>query len=449
MRRPPSASRALLGAWFATLIAVAGALGCRSSAQASDGGDAAPAGAAATGVDAATSGRPIELLTWWSKIGDADALGALQAAHQRRYPGDVLIDATAGLSSQARSTIVRRMRRDEPPDTFLANAGRDFMRWVLVDGIDDGASKLTPLDGVVDDVAVWRRAMPKQVLDLLSFGGKLYGVPTNIHRLNTVFYNRSVFRKYGLGEPKTLDDLKRVRRRLAGTGVHALAIGTREPWTLELLAFECLLIAREGAPYYEAYFGGHLRADDPPMLADLDALLDLVSDVNEDHAQLSWLQAVDLVVSGKAAMTVMGDWARGAFVHRGMRMGEEYGEIPFPGTEDVFVFTSDVFGLPKFAKNRDGAIRLLQTMGSADGQRAMNGAKDALSARTDVPPPDHDTVLEQKFALFKKGPLVLALSGLVPGRFADDVATGLADAVAQHDSEPAVHALRSRYALLR
>jgi len=398
-------------------------------------------------LDAGAPGRPIELFTWWQKTAESDALEELSAAHRRRYPADVLIDATAGASGQGRSTLRRRMESDEPPDTFQANAGNDFMQWVLVNGVDDSASKLLPLDGLTADVAEWRRAMPKALLDLLTHDGKLYGVPSNVHRINTLFYSRAVFRRFGLTEPKTIDDLRRIAHRLQGTGVWSIALGSRDPWTLALLAFECLLVAREGPTFYESYFGGRLHADDARMIADLDAFLEVVAMANEDHAQLSWLQAVDLVASGKAAMTVMGDWVRGALANRGLKLGDDFGEIAFPQTDGVFVFTSDAFGLPKLAKNREGALRLLETMGSVDGQRAMNAAKDALSARTDVPP--GDSMLEKKLALMKSGPLVLALSGLVPARFADDVAGGLADAARQHDAEPALHALRSRYALLR
>jgi glucose/mannose transport system substrate-binding protein len=425
------------------------AIGCRPAARAIDGDASSPAVGPSPSAadDGGVNGRPIELFTWWPKVGEADALEALSAAHRKRYPGDVLIDATAGASNQARSTLRRRMEHDEPPDTFQANAGRDLMQWVLVNGVDDSASRLEPLNGLIPDVAEWRRVMPQPLLDLLTHEGKLYGVPSNVHRINSVFYSRAVFRRFGLSEPKTLDDLRRMARKLDGSGVRLLALGSRDPWTLALVAFECLLVAREGPAFYQAYFGGRLRTDDPRVVADLDAFLELVAAANDDHAQLSWLQALDLVISGKAAMTIMGDWARGALANRGLKLGDDYGEIAFPQTDGVFVFTSDAFGLPKLAKNREGAVRLLQTMGSVDGQRAMNGAKDALSARVDVPP--GDPVLEKKLALLKSGPLVLALSGLVPGRFADDVAGGLADTARQHDAEPAIHALRSRYALLK
>jgi glucose/mannose transport system substrate-binding protein len=410
--------------------------------------DAATDALAEDAGGASATGRPIELFSWWSRVGDSNALEALAAEHRRHYPGDTVINATTELSGQARNTLRRRMLRNEPPDTFQANAGADFMQWVLLNGIDDRESKLTPLDGVIDDVPAWRKAMPKAVLDLVTYDGKLYGVPTNIHRVNTIFYNRSVFRTYGLTEPKTLDDFRRMARKLDGTGVRLLAVGSREPWTLSLMAFECLLVAREGPAVYESYFRGHLRADDPRVLADLDALLGLLDMANDDYARLSWVQAIDLVARGKAAMTIQGDWSRGAFVNRGLQIGDDVVEIPFPQTENVFVFTSDAFPLPTLAKNRAGAERLLQTMGSVEGQRAMNAAKDALSARLDVAPPD-DPVLAKKYALFQKGPLVLALSGLVPGRFADDIGAGLADAALEHDIEPAVHTLRSRYALLR
>jgi glucose/mannose transport system substrate-binding protein len=405
--------------------------------------------AAATDAGSAVgASKPIELFSWWARVGESGALEALSEEHRRHYPNDTIINATTELSGLARSTLVKRMERNEPPDTFQGNVGRDLMQWVLVNGLDANESKLLPLDGVIADVAVWRQTMPKAILDEVTYDGKLYAVPSNIHRLNSIFYNENVFRAYGLTEPKTLDDLRTMARKLQGGGVKLLAIGAREPWTLALIAFECLLVAREGPGFYESYFRGHLKPDDPRIVADLRALLDLLTMANDDYAQLTWLQAVDLVARGKAAMTIMGDWARGSFTERGLRIGKDYQEIPFPQSDGAFVYTSDAFPLPLQAKNRAGAERLLATIGSVEGQRAVNSAKDALSARADVPPVD-DPTLARKYALFKKGPLALALSGLVPARFADDVAAALVEMAEQHDLEPALQTLRTRYALLK
>jgi glucose/mannose transport system substrate-binding protein len=146
---------------------------------------------------------------------------------------------------------------------------------------------------------------------------------------------------------------------------------------------------------------------------------------------------------------VMGDWARASFTEGGLKLGEDYGEIPFPQTADTFVFSADAFALPIDARNRAGVQRLLGVIGSPDGQRAISQARGTLSARVDVAPPTSDPVLSANYALLVRGKLVMALSGLLPAAFSDDLSTALAEMLEQHDVDPMVHMLRSRYVLLR
>jgi glucose/mannose transport system substrate-binding protein len=424
-------------------VACTGGRGGGSAGQAQ-----ASTSSAATGAPGADA-RPVEMFSWWERVGDSDALGALIREQQRRYPADVIINASAGLSGLARKTLRTRMLRNEPPDTFQANVGFDLMQWVLMNGMDARETRLLPLDDLVVGADTWRRVMPAAVLAQVTYDGRLYGVPSNIHRINSVFYNKHVFRRFGLAEPTSVDDLRAIGRKLAGTGVAPIAVGSREPWTLALLMFECLLVAREGPATYRDYFRGTMRPDDPRVIATLEAGMDLFAYVNPDHTKLSWLQAMDLVVRDQAAMTVMGDWARVSFNALGWKPGEDYGEIAFPGTASTYVFTSDAFSLPVDAKNKEGSRRLLETIGSVDGQRVINAAKGSLAARLDVPPPENDPVMQEKFALLRKGTLVLALSGSVPPIFSEDLAAALAEMLAAHDTEPAIHMLRSRYALLK
>ena len=64
-------------------------------------------------------------------------------------------------------------------------------------------------------------------------------------------------------------------------------------------------------------------------------------------------------------------------------------------------------------------------------------------------PPETDQTARDKKALWQGGALVLALSGIVPPRFSEDLGTALAEMLSRHDPEPVVHTLRSRYALLK
>jgi len=395
------------------------------------------------------SQRPVEMFSWWESAGDGGVLGALIKHHQKSYPGDVIINAATGLSGLARKTLRTRMIQREPPDAFQANVGADIMQWVLMNRSDARESKLVALDDVLPEVAEWRRTMPARLLDQVSYDGKLYGLPSNVHRINSLFYNRRVFDKYGLTVPATVADMKAIGQKLKGTGVVPLAMGSKEPWTLALLGFECLLVSREGPTFYEDYLHGKLKADDPRLRATLHALLDLGPIFNSDHAQYNWLQAVEMVTRGQAAMTAMGDWATVFFTMQGMQPGKDYGEIAFPGSENTFVFTSDAFALPVDARNKAGAERLMRTIGSPEGQRVIARKKGALSPRADVEPPAAEPTLVKKHELWLHGDLVLALSGIAPPRFSEDLGAALAEMFDRRDVEPVVHTLKSRYALLK
>jgi len=395
--------------------------------------------------------RPIEMFGWVEQIGDADPLAALAATHQRHNPGDTIINARAASSGEARNGLRARMLRNDPPDTFQANVGNDLMQWVLFNGIDALESKVVPLDDdvVAADVASWRKAIPAELLEQVSYKGRIYGVPANVHRNNTVFYNKHVLAKFGLREPTSVADLLAQGRTLRDKGVPLIAVGSRQPWTLSLLLFECLLVSREGTAFYRDFFAGRLAPDDRRIVGTLQAGLELLAFANPDQRQLSWEQAVEKVVRGEAAMTVMGEWARGPFIAAGMRLGVDYDEIPFPGTTYVFVFSADAFGLPMDAKNRAAAARLLATVGSVEGQRALSQARRTLAARVDVPPPADDPALARSYALLQKGPLLMALSGLVPAAVTRDLDASLGEMTDRRDVDPVVQTLRSRYVLLK
>jgi len=442
---------ARLGLGLALALAVlAPACSAPPRAQAGRGAQARAGSSGASPAGEAPSQRPIEMFSWWERVGAGDPLGAMIKQHQTAYPGDAIINASAGLSGLARKTLRSRMSQREPPDTFQANVGADLMQWVLINRADALESKLLALDDILpDDVAEWRRQMPRRLLDQVSFDGKMYGVPSNVHRINSIFCNRKVFDKYGLTLPTSVADFRVMARKLKGSGVSLLAVGSKEPWTLALVTFESLLVAREGPTFYTDYLHGKLKADDPRVLATLDAMLEIGTFFNPDHAQRNWLQAIELVARGQAAMTPMGDWASMFFNAQGMKDGQDYTEIAFPGSEGTFVFTADSFALPVDAKNRAGAERLLHTLGSPQAQRVIADAKGALSPRADVQPPQTQPMQLQKHALWQKGALVLALSGIVPPRFSEDVAVALAEMLDHRDIEPVVHTLRSRYALLK
>jgi hypothetical protein len=77
-----------------------------------------------------------------------------------------------------------------------------------------------------------------------------------------------------------------------------------------------------------------------------------------------------------------------------------------------------------------------------------HSVKGCLSPRADLNVDGGTAIQRDKARLLREGKLVLALSGLVPKQFQDDVEWALRDALRENDIEPVVEALRSRYELL-
>ncbi len=67
----------------------------------------------------------------------------------------------------------------------------------------------------------------------------MYGVPANVHRINSTISTRPVLDKQGICPcPRTVADLLAPAESCTRTGIPPFAVGSREPWTLELLLFE-------------------------------------------------------------------------------------------------------------------------------------------------------------------------------------------------------------------
>ena len=52
-------------------------------------------------------------------------------------------------------------------------------------------------------------SFPQQLLDMVSYNGEIYSVPSNVHRGNVLFYNKKVFTDNGLTAPTTWDAVLR------------------------------------------------------------------------------------------------------------------------------------------------------------------------------------------------------------------------------------------------
>jgi glucose/mannose transport system substrate-binding protein len=279
----------------------------------------------------------------------------------------------------------------------------------------------------------------------VSHDGIPYAIPLDIHRNNSLFYNAEVLAEHGVSVPTTLAELHAACETLALAEVPCLSVGGKEPWTLALLTWENLLVATAGPDYQQEFMHGMRGSSDPEIEELADELLLLWSYAHPSSASDGWVTAVERLGRGEVAMTVMGDWAKGLLVQQGLEPGTDFGQTAFPGTEGIFVFTADSFSLPRGAVSRAGAIELLRTLASPDGQLAFNRIKGSIPTRSDVDDDELDVLGRQTMAEFGAADRRMLAEA---DRFAV-MQPFLRETVTSGDPELFVHAVRDLYDVLQ
>jgi glucose/mannose transport system substrate-binding protein len=320
----------------------------------------------------------LEIFSWWA--GDeGPALEALIALYNGQNPGVEVINATVtgGSGVNARAVLKTRMLGGEPPDSFQVHAGQELTgTWVV-------AGRMEDLTALYEEQG-WFDAFPAQLIEQISYDGGIYSVPVNIHRSNVMWYNPAKVAEWGFEVPTNWDEFLALCPTIQEAGVVPLIVG--EAWTVNHL-WESVALGVLGVDNYNALWTGGLAPDSAEMVAVWETFGQVLacSNINTDAAGLSWQQAIDAVVAGTAAFNIMGDWAAGYMTTTlGLVPGEGYGWAAAPGTDGVFMWLSDSFGLPADAPNAENTLAWLALLGSVEGQNAFNPLKGSIPARVDA-----------------------------------------------------------------
>lgn len=392
----------------------------------------------------------VKVFSWWTSGGEVDALRALISVHEKNYPQTKIKNLAEDLADEAHDRLAQLMEEGNPPDLYQANVGADEFTYVLFNGVDDSDSRVESLNSLAEAEG-WTEVFPPAVREALSYNGTMYAVPANIHRINSLFYNRKIMEQEGLPVPETTEDLLTTAEALKSAGYTPLCIGSADSWTLALLLFENVLPAVAGGNYYKDYWTGKEDPKSTEMRDSIAYFQSLWPYFNADAGELDWTAGIDHMFEqdSPCVMTVMGDWAKGYLTTKGWTAGEDFDQAPFPGSNGTFVFTADTFPLPKGAPNRAGAVAFLKTVGSIEGQVAFNLLKGSIPVRTDVNPEEFDATAQRTMADFAKDQLVTARSGLVPLDAFADLPAALQDLVREDDDDVVLNALANDYDALR
>jgi glucose/mannose transport system substrate-binding protein len=333
---------------------------------------------------AAGPGGQLVVGSWWTAGGEAEGLAGMFKIYKAKYPNVEIVNATVagGAGSNFQAALKPRLIGGVPPDTFQLHAGLE------VEGYSP-EQYLEPLDDIYASEGL-ETAFPKDLLTLLKYKDHYWGVPVNIHRANVMWYNKALLEANNLMPPTTWDEFFAMCDTLKAKGVICYGLGNNGGWEAPH-AMEVVLAGTCGAEKYRGLWTGATPWSDACVTQALETFKKMLSYANTDYPALDWAGGAQLIVDGKAATFIMGDWANGYFTSKNFT---GYGWAPPPGNKGTFVALSDSFALTKKAPNPDNAKNWLKVCGSKEGQEAFNPQKGSICARTDCDPKLFNTYLQ-------------------------------------------------------
>lgn len=348
----------------------------------------------------ASSDRQLEIISPWTGSGGRDALEALMEVYQRQNPGvEVISAADSGLSYPELSALFsERMRKQQPFDSWHVHPGDQVLNHVILGQVE-------PLTKLFKDQDL-DRVIPPTLVEQITIKGEIYSIPVNVHRSNVLWYNPAVFKANHLTPPETIEDFFNVAEALEDRGVTPLALGGSLGFEVGHL-FESVLLATFGPDDYLRLFQADTDLwEDPRISSAIETLQKMLAYTNDDHLEISLEDAAQMVLDGKAGMTIMGDWVEGHFKNQGALPNQDFGWTAAPGTAGTFIWISDGFVLATGAENREAGLAWIKVVGSKEGQDAFNPIKGSIPARMDADKSLYDEYLQWSIDQFASDILV-------------------------------------------
>ncbi|GAA0825938.1 MULTISPECIES: ABC transporter substrate-binding protein [Marinomonas] len=334
----------------------------------------------------------VEVLHWWTSGSEATAINVLK--QEMEDAGDTWKDfAVAGGGGESAMTVLKSRAIAGNPPAAAQIKGPTIQEWGDLGFLAN-----------IDDVAKaghWDQILPPVVSNVMKYDGHYVAAPVNVHRVNWLWANPDVFRKAGASIPTTWDQFFVAADKIKKAGFIPLAHGG-QAWQ-DATLFEAIALS-EGTDFYKAAFID-LKDDalkGPKMIDALTTFKKMRQYVDPGFSGRDWNVATSLVINGKAAMQVMGDWAKGEFTSAGKKPGIDYICVPAPGTSGQYTFNIDslamfqVDGKDTQKAQKDLARLILEPK----FQETFNLAKGSIPVRLGMPRDKFDTCADSSMDAF-------------------------------------------------
>ncbi|MFE5320946.1 ABC transporter substrate-binding protein [Paenibacillus sp. NPDC056579] len=221
------------------------------------------------------------------------------------------------------------------------------------------AGYLEPLDAVKG-----LSVMSKETLAAATGkDGKVYGVPT-VFSSTQIFYNKKLFKKFNIEEPKTWDDLIKAAETLKQNKVAPFAFGSKEGWILSLTHGALGPVFYGGTDFVNKVTSGQTNFKDKAFLDSIQTMQGLTKYFPDNYVGLSMDDMRNMFVTEQAGMMVMGDWEFAVMKKMNPALEMDVFPVPAPagGKASVTTWVDGSFSVNKASKNKAEALKFIEFM---------------------------------------------------------------------------------------
>ncbi|MCH2270724.1 MAG: ABC transporter substrate-binding protein [SAR324 cluster bacterium] len=334
----------------------------------------------------AMAGGEAEVLHWWTSGGEAKALKVLKDDFAKNGGTWKDMPVAGGGGDAAMVTLKARIVSGDPP-TAAQIKGPTIQEY-------DDEGVVGPYNiHAVASAENWDALLSPQVANHMKCDGftKYCAAPVNIHRIDWFWANKKVLDANGLKMPTSWDEFNAAAKKLKAAGIIPLAHGG-QPWQ-DATVFEAVALGIGGNEFYQkAIVDLDMNAlGSSTMVKVFDQMRILQGFTDEGMPGRDWNVATGMVMNGKAAFQIMGDWAKGEFANAGLKPGEDYYCLPTPSNHGyLYNVDSFIFFSVKGKNKIEGQKLLASLMMGKNFQKVFNLYKGSIPARLDVPMDEFD-----------------------------------------------------------
>jgi multiple sugar transport system substrate-binding protein len=286
-------------------------------------------------------------------------------------------------------TAIRNFLTADSPDLANWYAGNRMAPFVAAGQFQD-VSDVWEANGLSDSLASAKASM--------TIDGKQWGVPYTYYQWG-IYFNRDAYKAAGVEEPKTWDEFVANCEKFKAAGIDCLTTGTKALWPGAGI-FDYMSLRTNGYEWHMDLTAGKIAWTDQKVKDVFAQWARVQPYITANHAAIDWEDAAALLIQGKAANYVMGNFAVGNFKAGGMT-NDNLGFMPFPeitpGIPRAEDAPTDTIHIPAGAQNVDDAKKFLAFVASADMQTKLNIGLSQLPTNKNSSVPADDPYLTAGF----------------------------------------------------